>query len=562
MRANQFLRESIVTKTFYHGRSKVFDKFTTNFVGKGVDRHGPGIYLTDSKDEAATYGTLVYTVEAQIDSSRMMPELKRITPALVQKLINSSPECDVILSNFADTTSAALRQAVKQFYESCAPNQYTDLMMDIWYDFYRDSAPQFLAHLVKLGWDGILRHLGGRELFVCYNPAILKIVGVENTRAPLTEDFNPVVTKRKCATELTKKLDRAHELMDLDEAISALKAIDPSSKHVFTDWLVRIYSTTDVNLAELTPSTLKTFETLRAKRIIQPPYSDINHFKTWASLVQYVHSIRAPASHSGNVTVTPLLTKEAAVEYGYPNLCTAREEDNRFDEYAAKGTLYAISVGRDKYQAYVPYATTKASVECTDLDDQAVDPVKLIIESNYNPILTKLFKESYDQHLAQVAEQARLDRLKIDASEYLKRTAERMLSQWAILEDLVDKNYTTLRFYLYKHEARISEASIKFHDYAEELVNIASRKISHKEYLTLRENISTNIRDCISNNSLCRDTLKPWNLTLAGNLSDDMSTIIPGTPGYPGAAGVAFSIPALFKQFAKTVERHNKTQYD
>jgi len=195
MRANQFIRESIETKTFYHGRSKVFDKFTTNFVGKGVDQYGPGIYLTDNKDEAATYGTIVYTVEAQVDSSRMMPDLKRITPALVQELINGSPERDDVLSNFAETIPAALRQAVSQYHEQCAPNRYTDLMMDIWYDFYRDSAPQFLAQLVKLGWDGMLRHLDGRELFVCYNPAILKVVKVENTRTPLTEDFNPVVSK-------------------------------------------------------------------------------------------------------------------------------------------------------------------------------------------------------------------------------------------------------------------------------------------------------------------------------------------------------------------------------
>lgn len=54
----------------YHGSKHKIEKFTDEFVGKGHDQEGPGIYLTSNKNDAWTYSeeNYIYTIDADINN--------------------------------------------------------------------------------------------------------------------------------------------------------------------------------------------------------------------------------------------------------------------------------------------------------------------------------------------------------------------------------------------------------------------------------------------------------------------------------------------------------------
>lgn len=180
MRYTEIITESIVT--FYHGSKSPISKFTLDNLGSGtnIDQEGPGIYLTNSADDARVYGNYIHEVKVNLVKKRMMPDKKALSMAEIARLIREAPEWSSDLyTNWNENESKALTQATKAIMNSWGPNQYREAMEQIWYDYYRDYSKVYLNKMVELGWDGFLvpRSNGVQHLIV-FNPAILNIKGM------------------------------------------------------------------------------------------------------------------------------------------------------------------------------------------------------------------------------------------------------------------------------------------------------------------------------------------------------------------------------------------------
>ena len=170
-------------ETWYHGSAAKIDKLTLDHLGSGAghDQEGPGIYLTNNHEDACRYGRYVYTVQAKMVKSRMMPDKRKIDLQRIRTLIWKSPDRDDNLSNWDENPQRALSLAADQIMSSYGPDEYREAMEQVWYDFYKDHQAVFLSKMRVLGWDGfILDRNGGVKHFVCFNPEILKITDVED----------------------------------------------------------------------------------------------------------------------------------------------------------------------------------------------------------------------------------------------------------------------------------------------------------------------------------------------------------------------------------------------
>lgn len=76
----------------YHGSPNKFDKFKFDFVGKnnGITGGGFGLYFSESKSDAQSYGKYVYTVFLQLQNNVSSTEVT-FTPQLLKCILDSIP---------------------------------------------------------------------------------------------------------------------------------------------------------------------------------------------------------------------------------------------------------------------------------------------------------------------------------------------------------------------------------------------------------------------------------------------------------------------------------------
>ncbi len=169
-------------ETWYHGSSQEIKQFNLDNVGKpgAVDQEGPGIYLTSSIEDALHYGNIVHTVKT-VRAPRLVPDKKTFTVATIKKLIDLSPNKEDVLRDYWDGNPViAASKASNAIYQSWGPNEFREMLEQVWYDFYRETPKAWLNILTeKLNYDGfILQRSGGVKHFICFNPEILKITEV------------------------------------------------------------------------------------------------------------------------------------------------------------------------------------------------------------------------------------------------------------------------------------------------------------------------------------------------------------------------------------------------
>lgn len=166
------------SELWYHGSPKEIKKFNLDHVGKlgAVDQEGPGIYLTSSADDALHYGNIIHTVKT-VRAPRLVPEIKTFTVATIKKLIELSPNKEDVLSDWDEKPTVALNKAAQAVYDRWRPNQFREMLEQVWYDFYRETPAAWLNTVNKqLNYDGfILPRSGGVRHFICFNPEILQI---------------------------------------------------------------------------------------------------------------------------------------------------------------------------------------------------------------------------------------------------------------------------------------------------------------------------------------------------------------------------------------------------
>lgn len=77
----------------YHGSPNKFDKFKFDFVGEnnGIEGGGFGLYFSEAKADAQTYGKYVYTVFLQLQNNVSSTEIT-FTPQLITAILDDIPE--------------------------------------------------------------------------------------------------------------------------------------------------------------------------------------------------------------------------------------------------------------------------------------------------------------------------------------------------------------------------------------------------------------------------------------------------------------------------------------
>ncbi len=183
----------------YHGTDHDITNFTDEFVGgkEANDQEGPGIYFTNSIEEAATYGKNIYKVIIKPRKLTDIANKSVVSTANITKLIRMSPSIDVnnedSLSNWDINPNVAVRKAVASLIEY-AENE-KDLFQQIWIDFYRNYPRDFVKNMVKLGFDGQL--IKNKNIhIILYNPITITSVEKLNDnqindmeKTPISEEY-------------------------------------------------------------------------------------------------------------------------------------------------------------------------------------------------------------------------------------------------------------------------------------------------------------------------------------------------------------------------------------
>lgn len=181
MRYSELLESSIInearlTGTYYHGSKSQINKFTDEFVGKGADQFGPGIYFTSNKETAIGYanGGFVYTVELSLRNT--IDADKAVNDNIIQQMIDRSPD-ENAYTNWDENEVKAKFEALKAYRKE--DNMY-DALMSVWYDWYNSDPVDFVREMVKIGYDGyVYNHNNDEDYVIVYNPQSITITKTE-----------------------------------------------------------------------------------------------------------------------------------------------------------------------------------------------------------------------------------------------------------------------------------------------------------------------------------------------------------------------------------------------
>jgi hypothetical protein len=194
----------------YHGSGVAIDRFDFAYTGIGNDQYGAGFYFTTDPDEARAYcfariddltkpgGEHSPTVHcARLHLDRPLPVDLRadLTPAQARRFIQSSPNLDSVLADWADLESegrqTALNNAIASY--SCAtggdgPSPLIEILNSLANDFFVGSVPAFNQAVREiLGYDSVVaRHDNGHLHYVVFFPEQIEVieqVAVDNLEA-------------------------------------------------------------------------------------------------------------------------------------------------------------------------------------------------------------------------------------------------------------------------------------------------------------------------------------------------------------------------------------------
>jgi hypothetical protein len=166
----------------YHGSPYKIKKFNDNFIsGKdAIDQQGPGIYFTDSNEEAIGYaGENGYVYQVRLHPKKLLSSepknnLEFLTNTVI-KLIKMSPNWKRVARSYDDDIETGLNDMV---YSYIGQNQTEkDVFISIFNDIYQNNPIDYVRNMVKLGYDGIyLPTKSGGEHIVMYNPSLIEYI--------------------------------------------------------------------------------------------------------------------------------------------------------------------------------------------------------------------------------------------------------------------------------------------------------------------------------------------------------------------------------------------------
>lgn len=165
----------------YHGTNHKITKFTDEFVGgeKAIDANGPGIYFSDNEFDSEHFGNIMYKVILHSNNFITDKNKKGLSRSKIVKLIKMVKDWEMYASDWDENPNIGLNIWINETISNNTNSK--DILMDIWWDYYKNSSIQFIRNCVKIGIDGInvTNHWGGggsSEHYIVYNPNIIEII--------------------------------------------------------------------------------------------------------------------------------------------------------------------------------------------------------------------------------------------------------------------------------------------------------------------------------------------------------------------------------------------------
>lgn len=158
----------------YHGTNHDIIRFSTEFVGRGNDQYGPGIYFTDNIDLAKSYGRNVYEadiVKARIRSARGS---NLVSPVWITNVIKKNPDWPDSACNWSENPAKGLKLAVDSIIHGA--EDYGDLIQSIWIEFFRGDESLYMDVLSSKLIDGIIYNVDRYKFLTLFNPNAIRHV--------------------------------------------------------------------------------------------------------------------------------------------------------------------------------------------------------------------------------------------------------------------------------------------------------------------------------------------------------------------------------------------------
>ena len=170
---------------FYHGSDHKIDKFSDEFAGKidAVDAEGPGVYFTNSKENAAMWGKFTYTVS--LNPRKVITNAKsanKANKADLKSLLDMNEDYSLLrVEDIEEDKWLAIEAAIR--YSRTEDEVYHSIRQEQYVGAHR----RFMRDMSKLGYDANRLFKKGfkfndvDKVYHCivYNPEIVKIIGVE-----------------------------------------------------------------------------------------------------------------------------------------------------------------------------------------------------------------------------------------------------------------------------------------------------------------------------------------------------------------------------------------------
>lgn len=192
--------------TWYHGSSRRNKDFVRaiEYVGRGADQEGPGIYFSSNDEDAASYankhgagGGVLYTVK--LNFNKMLPLKGKVKKSDVIKMVEMAKEDNLesfntYLSNWGydesdpTTYKTAYNEAINSMIHSgvrkldvtsnVESDSPVEVFKNVWWEFYKHNPTLFCKNMASLGYDGFIvpKSFMGVKHAIVFNPKIIKVI--------------------------------------------------------------------------------------------------------------------------------------------------------------------------------------------------------------------------------------------------------------------------------------------------------------------------------------------------------------------------------------------------
>lgn len=174
----------------YHGSPTDFKKFSDEFVGgdEATDQEGPGVYFTTNRENAAAYGGNLYTAKLNGNFITDESASDNANEAHIEQLIRMAEDWQSHAQNWGEDPESAIYSSISDMFEY--NDNEKDVFLQVWIEYYRYDAVNFVRNMTKLGYDGVVvdrtDDRGMNKHIIVYNPSTITLTDKEVISEELT----------------------------------------------------------------------------------------------------------------------------------------------------------------------------------------------------------------------------------------------------------------------------------------------------------------------------------------------------------------------------------------